>query len=153
MAVKKLRIPIPAKDLDVFPDVWTFQLHETMEQETEDGKLVYIAQATGRRMWRTEEGQFVAIDGQPITPEDLAEGFLTPTVKRRRLSLQMNLPAISQTARVEDLKEALTKTELGKVVGLLKTLTATMLAKQQKATEGSELVDDPDNGLDKLEEE
>ena len=154
MTVKKLRINVPARDVDIFPNRWNFALHESMEQEKdEQGRLVYIAQATGRRMIRQEDGKFLALDGQPLTEADLVDGFLTPTGKCRRLALQMNLPAIDQNARVEDLKEALTKTQFGQVVAMLKAISRIMLAKQQEATEGSELVDDPDNGLDKLIEE
>ena len=151
MAVKKLRINVPSRDLDIFPNQWNFALHENMEQEKdEQGRLIYIAQASGRRMIRLEDGKFLALDGQPLTEADLAEGFLTPTVKKRRLALQMNLPAIDRNARVEDLKEALTKAQFGQLVTALKAISQIMLVKQQEATEGSELVDDPDNGLDKL---
>lgn len=104
MAVIRRNIAASTKDL--YARQWLFTLVTGMAQEQDAGRLVYVAVATGKRMTRVG-GQFVGLDGSPVTPADLAEGFLTPTVEVTRLEARVMFEGDPDAATVPDLRVAI----------------------------------------------
>ncbi|KKM88633.1 hypothetical protein LCGC14_1256750 [marine sediment metagenome] len=99
-----IRRDIAASTTDVYARQWLFTLVEGMAQEHDAGRLVYVAQATGKRMTRDSRGLFVGLDGSAVTEADLAGGFLTPTVKVTRLEATIAFEGHDVNAQLADLK-------------------------------------------------
>ena len=145
-----IRRNIPASTKDIFAEQWIFTPVEGMAQEQDEGRLVYIAQATGKRMTRTEDGQFVGLDGSAVTEADLLEGFMTPTNMVRRLEMTINFDGDDTPARVDDLKATITGPQFTKVKAALKILSDAVMEQKVGSIEGAEIIEGEDSPLDKM---
>ena len=144
------RRDVPATTQDIYAKQWLFTIVEGMAQEQDEGRLVYIADATGLRMTRTPDGTFVGLDGSAVTEADLATGFLTPTVKRRRLEMTIAFDGDDESATAGDLKAAIPDAKFVKVIEALKALAEIALAEKVEGIEGAEIIEGEETPLDKL---
>ena len=148
MAVIRQKVPASTKEL--FVHQWLFTIVETNEQEQDAGRLVYIAQATGKRMTRRRDGKFVGLDGSAVTETDLAEGFLTPTIKGIRLEMSIGFDGDDEQARVGDLKEALTARQFNQIRRALVMISKIALDEKVGDIEGGTLDETQKSPLEEM---
>ena len=145
-----IRVDVPAATKDLFARQWLFAIVETLNQEQDDGRLVYVSTATGKRMTRADNGQFVGLDGSAVTEADLLEGFHAPTVQSRRLELTIGFEGDDEPARVVDLKATITGPQFTKIKAALKLLSDVAMAEKVKGIEGAAIVEGEDSPLDRM---
>ena len=145
-----IRVDVPAATKDLYARQWLFTLVETMQQEMDAGRLVYVAQATGKRMTRADDGQFVGLDGGAVTEADLLEGFLVPSIKSRRLEMTIQFEGDDEPARVADLKATVTVPQFNKIRTALKMLSDVAMEQKVKGIEGAAIVADEQSPLDRM---
>lgn len=145
-----IRVNVPAATKDLYARQWLFTIVETMQQEQDDGRLVYVAQATGKRMTRADDGKFVGLDGSAVTEADMLEGFLTPTFKVQRLEMTIGFEGDDEAATMADLKETITGPQFTKIKAALKMITGIAMAEKVKGIEGAAIVADEQSPLDRM---
>lgn len=144
-----IRREIPASTQDLFARQWLLTIVDGERQEMDEGRLVYIAQATGKRMTRAEDGKFVGLDGTPVTEEDLAESFDPSLVPVHRMESVIVFDGDDAPGKIGDVRSVIGGTKFNRVKGVLAMLMDVTMAEKVKGMDGAAIVDGEESPLDR----